>query len=655
MDISSHSLRPPGHPLAQTLVRPTGIPEEPTTINVDRPDLRLSWLLAAVVVAAWWPLGTYWQSDDWLAVHYASDLGRALGDFIHNQYDLQGLVWLYRPLITLSFAVDYMIAGVDPFVSHLSNAIAHGLSAMLVGGLAQRFTGRRGAGFGAGLLWGLAPLHAGSVLWAVGRVDSHTTFWILLSTWLAVRSVDRNCSRVPALLAAVAALCSKETAIVLPGIVAITTFAAAGPGQRFRAAVRATWPFALLLAAYFAVRLLVLGRLVGGYEQVSVDPLQLTTALGTWTARNLNPLMVSDEKIRELLYLPRIEAWLLPWIGFLPAMATLLWCVVHRRWRLIAGALLAYVVCCVPTWQFWTATDHLQNWRYFTLPYAALAIAMGSSGIWITLLGLLVLAAPHLQIREDYRRVFDSSRQMHEQLREATAQLPAGPVLVAGLPTQNQKGNVVAFHLGVDRLLQPPFGPGRHRTLALRPLDPRPGVHRIDHGERFGVPGAQTLAFAGSEILSLLPPASPPSLGVVLDGPDHLTSELFADWHAGRATAWLAVRGLRVEHLRITLFTAGGYLSSILAVGDDGRVTMADWLQSRYAAEPNQLFVLQALRAATTMDLETRFPVLVEAGRVVPTPTGKGFETTHARRELLWLTFDRDYAQWATPAAAAGK
>jgi hypothetical protein len=613
------------------------------------PDsLPAPWLLAALVLALWWPIRTFWQSDDWLAMHYASDLARALGDFTHNQYDLPGLVWFYRPLITLSFAFDYLLGGAGPFASHLSNALAHAISAMLVGMLAQRLLGGS-AGWGAGLVWGAAPLHAGSVLWAVGRVDSHTTVWILLSAVLLVRWVDGRGGRWPAVLAGAAALCSKELAIVLPGVAAIVCFAAASEG-RLRAAWRGTWPFVLLLGLWFALRVLVLGRALGGYDGGGLEPLALARGLATWSARIVNPLLVDDALVRARLE-PELADAALPWIGYLPialGVLALLW---RRRFGLLAGALLAFVGCCLPTLQFWTATEHLQNLRYFTLPFAALALLIAGGGLWTALLALVVFAGPHWQVRQDYLAVFDASRNMHARLRELAADLPREPLFVAGLPAQNAKGNVVMFHLGVDRLLQPPFGNGRQRTFALRPLDPRPGVHALPHGEGEGLPDGRTLAFAGPDILVLVPPSPAPALEVAHDGPAKITAQVLWDWHEQRASASFTIRGRPASHYRITIFAAGGYLTAILpdeapAGERDARVSLKAWLESRYAAAPHQLFVADALRTATTMDLEPRFPVLIEAGRPVATAAGEAFEVSHASRAFLWLEFERDYAEW---------
>ena len=115
--------------------------------------------IALLALLAWWPLSPYWQSDDFLAITYASDPRRALADLTGNQYAAPAMVWFYRPLITLSFALDAWLGGADPFVAHLSNAIAHALSTLLLTRLGRRLLGNQ-SGLCLGLLWGLWPTHA---------------------------------------------------------------------------------------------------------------------------------------------------------------------------------------------------------------------------------------------------------------------------------------------------------------------------------------------------------------------------------------------------------------------------------------------------------------------------------------------------------------
>ena len=82
-------------------------------------------LLPALTAALWWPWSPYFASDDFIAMSYASDLGRVASDFVGRPV-LRTDVWaFYRPLITLSFWFDQMLGGAWPPAGHCSNVLAH--------------------------------------------------------------------------------------------------------------------------------------------------------------------------------------------------------------------------------------------------------------------------------------------------------------------------------------------------------------------------------------------------------------------------------------------------------------------------------------------------------------------------------------------------
>ena len=176
---------------------------------------RWLWLLPGLTAALWWPVLPYFASDDFIAISYASDLGRVARDFIGPQYGATDVWLFYRPLITLSFWCDQAFGGATPYVGHVSNVLAHASSALLVALIWRRFLSDRRAFF-AGLLWGMMAGHVGSLAWTVGRVDSHTTLWCLLAIWLCLRNVEGARRGWTVALATAAGLMSKELAVAAP-------------------------------------------------------------------------------------------------------------------------------------------------------------------------------------------------------------------------------------------------------------------------------------------------------------------------------------------------------------------------------------------------------------------------------------------------------
>ena len=103
--------------------------------------------------------------------------------------------------------------------------------------------------------------------------------------------------------------------------------------------------------------------------------------------------------------------------------------------------------------------------------------------------------------------------------------------------------------------------------------------------------------------------------------------------------------------VRITLFTAGGYLTCVLPNElpegqPGGRVGVRRWLE---AETTPRAFVVGDLRIPTALDLETTFPVLIEAGEQVVAAGRTSFAATAVGRELVSVRFDRDYAAFMPP------
>ncbi len=414
------------------------------------------WLLAILAAAAWFPLDSYWQSDDFIALHYALDFRHVLADFANPQYGATDIWWFYRPFITLSFWLDSQLTGASPFVPHLANALVHGLSAMLVGLIWARFLAP-GAAWGAALLWGLAPGHAGSILWTAGRVDSYSTFWSLLSIWLLCLWIEgRRRARIGSLLAFLVALGCKELAFVVPGLALALCLGMSKPGARVRFALSCAWPYFLVLALYFVWRYYALGLLVGGYTGYSLDPGSALQGLGRAALYLVNPLMYSGGETQAQWLGGDLPSWF-SWVGLLPALLALGVLAAHKRFNLLALALLVFLGTCVPMLPFWSASEDIKNLRQYYLPFAVLAGLMAAGGVGIWVLACLVWLTPLVEIRADYVAMHRELGAMHRQLILEAAETDPQMLFVAGLPRANAKGSALGFHFGVDRLLEPPF------------------------------------------------------------------------------------------------------------------------------------------------------------------------------------------------------
>ena len=87
----------------------------------------------------------------------------------------------YRPLINLSYTLDYKIWGMKASGFRATNLIFHLLSCLLLYQLLQRFSAGRLVPFAVTLLFGLHPVNTEAVAWVTSRNNILVTLFCLLS------------------------------------------------------------------------------------------------------------------------------------------------------------------------------------------------------------------------------------------------------------------------------------------------------------------------------------------------------------------------------------------------------------------------------------------------------------------------------------------
>lgn len=114
-------------------------------------------------------------ADDFLILDHL----RKLDGFRHaSAYFEVNFYAYYRPLVFLSFALDWTTWGLNAAGFHLTNVVLHAVNTMLVYALARRVGDARVACVAA-LLFTLHPANQEAVLWVSGRFDLLATAWIL--------------------------------------------------------------------------------------------------------------------------------------------------------------------------------------------------------------------------------------------------------------------------------------------------------------------------------------------------------------------------------------------------------------------------------------------------------------------------------------------
>lgn len=312
------------------------------------------WLLPSVLLAFFVHAGILKQwfvASDTLAlietsrVSNAGDLAAIFTRPLMYGSDFVDSALFYRPVASLSYAVDYAIWGLTPFGYHLTNLVLHAIAVALAGIAVVVLTDRRKAGFLTAVLFALHPITVEVVPVTARRQDILLMIFTLVSVIWFVRWY-RRFDDAPganrqwksfllrgALVAYLLALGSKETAIVVPVLLAVWVLLRCDvdhPRRTLRTLLVTIGPFAVITACYLTLRVAVLGGL-GGYS-VESTPSPLPAVVDV-------PLFA----VKYVLWLAYPSNYLGKVMEALP-MGTLMWGILVPVAILVGGAALLGLV-----------------------------------------------------------------------------------------------------------------------------------------------------------------------------------------------------------------------------------------------------------------------------------------------------------------------
>jgi len=333
--------------------------------------------------------------DDFLHVDIAArafhgDAHDLLANFNSN-WAGSDLMKSYRPLVSMSFALDYLIWHANALGYHLTNIILLICCCLCVSLITLELTGREGnrllaaPAIWAALLFAAYPLHPEATAWIVGRVDLFCTCFYLASVFCFLR-YQQNLERrylYLSLIGFVLSMWSKEMAVSLPLV--LTAASMLLPVYQFRRqksdivaenllmAIKFVWPFWAVLAVLACLRAYFLGTLIGGYGDSGI--LSLLVSLKSFFDRSsLNKIIVpASEEIR-------MHRWLLALCGTLIPLTVAFGAIkaVVFRSSLMPFFFLAFWtgIALAPTFQIWHIYPNLVGSRLFFLSSAPLCILL---------------------------------------------------------------------------------------------------------------------------------------------------------------------------------------------------------------------------------------------------------------------------------------
>ena len=128
---------------------------------------------------------------------------------------------LYRPITTLTYRLNYLAGGLNPFGFHLVNILIHGFCGVLVFLLLIPFCKKSGIPFLTGLIFVVHPLHTEAVCNVIGRAELLTLFFGALSVLTFTAACKSQKSFLLLFISALtylAASLSKETGYIILGL-----------------------------------------------------------------------------------------------------------------------------------------------------------------------------------------------------------------------------------------------------------------------------------------------------------------------------------------------------------------------------------------------------------------------------------------------------
>lgn len=178
------------------------------------------WLLISVglVYGASVRFGLINYDDAELILKSQSGLNGLSGIFQRNVFlDDKGL-FLYRPVLSLSFIIDAMIAGTKPWIYHLSNVAFHALTVLMIFRLFLIAGHNRTVSFMGGLLFSVHPAISSAVAWIPGRNDVLLGLFLTGAFYYLIDYFARGraYSYILTMASFALALFTKENALVFP-------------------------------------------------------------------------------------------------------------------------------------------------------------------------------------------------------------------------------------------------------------------------------------------------------------------------------------------------------------------------------------------------------------------------------------------------------
>ncbi len=303
-----------------------------------------------------------------------------------KSFSAKGNFFIYRPLATLAFAVDYGLWGLNPKQFHIQNILFHVLNGILVYLLMNILVKHRLASLVTALVFVSHPVQTESVTWIAGRSNlMFSAFWLTALISYARFHKVKGLKRIKYLLISLGAyafgLLSKEMAVTLPVILILYDFCSADK-KSFKtvfANARYYLLFGIVTGGYLYLRYSVLGRMSGQNEYIGGS---LSSAFLTMSRGLTHYIQLLIYPVRlSAIYVFSVSSSLLetPVIFSLAILLLLLilTVILFRKSRTASFAIIWFFVTLFPVCNIIPLQDVTIAERFLYLPAVGFCILLG--------------------------------------------------------------------------------------------------------------------------------------------------------------------------------------------------------------------------------------------------------------------------------------
>lgn len=177
-------------------------------------------------------------------------------------FKIQPHAHFYRPIPSLTIALDNLLWGKNPFGYHLTNLLFHIFNTILVFYIALHLADSLLISFTCAILFAVHPVHTEAITYISGRCDPICGFFLFAAFLFYLKSHDAIKHRQfvyfsAALLSFLSGLLSKEIAIIFPLI--IFAYEQLYSNSNLKVSMRRVMPFFAVLSSFLAFRYICLG------------------------------------------------------------------------------------------------------------------------------------------------------------------------------------------------------------------------------------------------------------------------------------------------------------------------------------------------------------------------------------------------------------